>query len=135
MFSLQPPRHTPTLPARAVCKERFRAAIAYYTYCDILMATVAVPSLILIGEADERNPVEMCRQMVARARSDGAPLTLTVYPGVHDNFDVALLTPGVRYQGFWLEYNEPAARDAEAKVRAFLAAHLGAAAADEPTAK
>jgi dienelactone hydrolase len=121
--------------AAQIFKERFRAAIAYYPYCDILMATVAAPSLILIGEADERNPVEMCRQMVARARSDGAPLTLTVYPGVHHNFDVALLTPGVRYQGFWLEYNEPAARDAEAKVRAFLAAHLGAAAADEPTAK
>jgi hypothetical protein len=34
-----------------------------------------------------------------------------------------------------LEYNEPAARNAEAKVRAFLATHLGIAAANEPTAK
>jgi hypothetical protein len=32
-------------------------------------------------------------------------------------------------------YNEPAARDAETKVRAFLATHLACAAADEPTAK
>ena len=105
-------------------KERFRAAVAYYPYCDASMATVAAPSLILVGEADERNPVELCREMVARAGPDGAPIALTVYPGVHHNFDVALLTPGVRYQGFWLEYNEPAAKDAEEKTRAFLDAHL-----------
>jgi len=105
-------------------KERFRAAVAYYPYCDASMATVAAPSLILVGEADERNPVELCREMVAHAGPDGAPIALTVYPGVHHNFDVALLTPGVRYQGFWLEYNEPAAKDSEEKTRAFLNAHL-----------
>jgi dienelactone hydrolase len=114
-------------------KERFRAAIAYYPYCDTLMATVAAPSLILVGEADERIPVEMCRQMVARARSDGAPLTLIVYPGVHHNFDVALLTPGARYKGFWMEYNEPATKDAEEKTRAFLDAHLAETSPGEPT--
>ena len=95
--------------------ERFRAAIAYYPYCDISAAPMTAPTLILIGEADERNPVEQCREMVAHARPDGAPIALTVYPGVHHNFDVALLTPGVRYQGFWLEYNERAAKDAEKK--------------------
>jgi dienelactone hydrolase len=75
--------------------------------------SMTAPTLILIGEADERNPVERCREMVAHARPDGAPIALTVYPGVHHNFDVALLTPGVRYRGFWLEYNESAAKDAE----------------------
>jgi len=114
-------------------KERFRAAIAYYPYCDTLMATVAAPSLILVGEADERIPVEVCRQMVARARSDGAPLTLIVYPGVHHNFDVALLTPGARYKGFWMEYNEPATKDAEEKTRGFLDAHLAETSPGEPT--
>jgi len=93
-------------------KERFRAAIAYYPYCDIPAATMTAPTLILIGEVDETNPVEQCREMVAHARPDGAPIVLTVYPGVHHNFDVALLTPGVRYRGFWLEYNELAAKDA-----------------------
>ena len=63
--------------------------------------------------------------MVAHAPPDGAPIALTVYPGVHHNFDVALLTPGVRYRGFWLEYNESAAKDAEEKTREFLAARLG----------
>jgi len=83
--------------------ERFRAAIAYYPYCDIPAATMTAPTLILIGEAYEQCPVERCREMVAHARPDGAPITLTVFPGVYHNFDVALLTPGVRYRGFWLE--------------------------------
>jgi dienelactone hydrolase len=114
---------------------RFRAAIAYYPYCDASMATVAAPSLILVGEADERNPVEQCREMAARARRDGAPVTLIVYPGVHHNFDVGLLTPGARYKGFWMEYNEPAAKDSEAKTRAFLDAHLAETPPGEPSKK
>ena len=117
--------------------ERFRAAVAYYPGCDIPAATMTMtaPTLILIGEADEASPVERCREMVAHARPDGAPIALTVYPGVHHNFDVTQLTPGVRYLGNWLEYNEPAAKDAEAKTRAFLAAHLGGTSPGEPTAK
>ena len=122
-------------PAAQSFDGRFRAAIAYYPYCDIAAATVTAPSLILVGEADERNPVEQCREMAARARRDGAPITLIVYPGVHHNFDVALLTPGVRYRGFWLEYNEAAAKDAEEKTRALLDAHLAETSPGEPTAK
>jgi dienelactone hydrolase len=115
--------------------ERFRAAIAYYPYCEVPAAPMTAPALILIGEADEGNPVEQCRQMVAHARPDGEPIALNVYPGVYHNFDVALLTPGVRYRGFWLEYNEPAAKDAEDKTRAFLAAHLAETSPNEPSAK
>ena len=118
-------------------RDRFRAAVAYYPGCDIpaAAATMTAPTLILIGEADEANPVERCREMVAHARPDGAPIALTVFPGVHHNFDVAQLTPGVRYLGHWLEYNEPAAKDAAEKTRAFLAAHLAGTSPGEPTAK
>jgi hypothetical protein len=35
----------------------------------------------------------------------------------------------------WLEYNEPAAKDAEAKTRAFLATNLGTAPAEKPAAQ
>ena len=115
--------------------ERFRAAIVYYPLCGFPSASMTAPTLILIGEADEASPVERCREMVAHARPDGAPITLTVYPGVHHNFDIAQLTPGVRYFGHWLEYNEPAAKDAEAKTRAFLAAHLAGTASGEPIKK
>jgi len=117
--------------------ERFRAAVAYYPGCDIPAATMTMtaPTLILIGETDEASPVERCREMVAHARPDGAPIALTVYPGAHHNFDVTQLIPGVRFLRNWLEYNEPAAKDAEAKTRAFLAAHLGGRFPGETTAK
>jgi dienelactone hydrolase len=46
-------------------RDRFRAAVAYYPGCDIPAATMTAPTLILIGEADEANPVERCREMVA----------------------------------------------------------------------
>jgi len=63
---------------------------------------------------------------------DGAPIALTVYPGAYHAFDVVQLQPGTRFLGHWLEYNEPGARDAEQKVRAFLAAHLGSTASCNP---
>jgi dienelactone hydrolase len=116
--------------------ERFRAAILYYPGCRIPDANLTAPTLILIGDKDDWTPADRCRDMVARAQSNGASITLQVYPGVHHAFDVAQLRPGIRNpSGQWLEYNEPAARDADAKVRAFLAANLGTATADEPTAR
>jgi dienelactone hydrolase len=105
--------------------ERFRAAIAYYPSCAIPATVLTAPALILIGEADDWNPAERCRQMVAHRRPDSAPIALTVYPGAHHGFNFAMLQPGRSSFGHWLEYNEPAAKDAEEKVRAFLAANLG----------
>lgn len=108
-------------------KERFRAAIAYYPGCGIPAANMTAPTLVLVGEADDWTPAERCREMVAHARSGGAPIALTVYPGAYHGFDVRLLQPGIRSLGHWLEYSEPAAKDAEEKTRAFLATHLGRA--------
>jgi dienelactone hydrolase len=116
-------------------EEHFRAAIAYYPSCGIAAAMMTAPTLVLIGEADDWTPVQRCREMVARARPDGAAITLTVYPGAHHAFDVAELKPGVRSLGHWVEYDEPSARDAEQKVRAFLAANLGGPSPDEPPEK
>jgi hypothetical protein len=45
------------------------------------------------------------------------------------------LVPGVRYFGHSLEYNEPAAKDAAEKTRAFLATHLAGTAPGQPIAK
>jgi dienelactone hydrolase len=62
--------------------------------------------------------------MVEQSRPEGAPISLTVYSGAYHAFNVARFDPGVRVLGHRYEYNQPAARDAETKVRAFLAAHL-----------
>ena len=116
-------------------EERFRAAIAYYPGCGIGAAMMTAPTLVLIGEADDWTPAERCRDMVKHARPDGAAITLIVYPEAHHAFDVAQLKPGMSALGHWVEYNEPAAKDAEQKVRAFLAANLGGPSADEPAEK
>jgi len=105
--------------------ERFRVAVAYYPACSVVqLPTFTAPVLIMIGEADDWTPADRCREMVAHARPDSAPITLQVYPDAHHAFDVAALQPGRRAFGHLVEYNEPAARDAEEKTRAFLAAHL-----------
>src|SRR6516162_9956662 len=108
-------------------KDRFRAAIAYYPGCGIPAALMTAPTLVLIGEADDWNSAERCREMVKHARTDGAAISLIVYPGARHAFDVAELQPGVRFLGRWVEYNEPAAKDAEEKTHAFLAANLDGA--------
>jgi hypothetical protein len=48
--------------------ERFRAAIARYPGCAIPAASMTAPTLVLIGEADDWNSAERCRQMVAHSR-------------------------------------------------------------------
>ena len=108
--------------------ERFRAAIAYYPGhgCGFPAALMTAPTLVLIGEKDDWTPAEPCREMVAHSRPGGASITLTVYPGAYHAFDVAELNPGIRFLSHWLEYSEPAAKDAEQKLRAFLEATLGA---------
>ena len=115
--------------------ERFRAAVAYYPGCSIPAASMTAPTLVLIGEADDWTPAERCREMVARARPDGATISLIVYPGANHAFDVVQFKPGVRFLGHWLEYNEPTAADAEQKLRAFLAAKFLGTSPDEPTVK
>ena len=105
--------------------ERFRAGVAYYPSCGVPAAQMTAPVLILIGEADGWNTAGRCRDLVRHARVDSAPIELTLYPGVHHSFDVEWLQPGRLSEGRWMEYDEPAAKDAEARVKAFLAAHLG----------
>lgn len=104
--------------------ERFRAAVAYYPACILPKVSLTAPTLILTGESDDWTPAEPCREMIAHARPDSAPIALHVYPDAHHAFDVAALQPGSRVFGHWVEYNESASKDAAEKTRAFLAAHL-----------
>ena len=48
-----------------------------------------MPTLILIGRADDWTPAAACEQMVAGARGRSARATLIVYPGAHHGFDRA----------------------------------------------
>lgn len=105
--------------------ERFRVAVAYYPACSVVqLPTFTAPVLIMIGEADDWTPADRCREMVAHVGPDSAPITLHVYPDVHHGFDFAVLKPSRRALGHSVEYDKLAAKDAEERTHAFLAAIL-----------
>ena len=68
----------------------FRSAVAFYPGCrrlgDMGWST-RIPTLILIGRADDWTPASACEQMVAGARGRSAGATLITYPGAYHEFD------------------------------------------------
>jgi dienelactone hydrolase len=70
----------------------FRAAVALYPGCRRLRETAwsaRVPTLILIGGADDWTPASACQQMVAGAHGRSARAEIMVYPGAYHEFDRA----------------------------------------------
>jgi dienelactone hydrolase len=70
----------------------FRSAVAIYPGCRRLHETAwsaRVPTLILIGSADDWTPAATCQQMVAGAQGRSARVQIVVYPGAHHEFDWA----------------------------------------------
>ncbi|MCX5807161.1 MAG: dienelactone hydrolase family protein [Proteobacteria bacterium] len=45
------------------------------------------PVLILVGENDDWNPAEECRQLVEVSRKEGFPMSIIIYPGAFHSFD------------------------------------------------
>ncbi|MGZ3409073.1 MAG: dienelactone hydrolase family protein [Xanthobacteraceae bacterium] len=71
-------------------KPDFRSAVAYYPGCRRLEATAwsaRIPTLIMIGGADDVVSARSCEQMVAGARGRSARATIIVYPGAYHDFD------------------------------------------------
>lgn len=68
----------------------FAAAVAFYPGCLALNERpyrTRVTTTILSGELDDWTPVKPCEALAARAKSAGSPLSITVYPGAHHDFD------------------------------------------------
>lgn len=79
----------PTLAPRDKSAD-FRSAVAFYPGCGRLRETAwsaRVPTLILIGSADDWTPAVTCQQMVAGAHGRSARVQIVVYPGAHHEFD------------------------------------------------
>jgi len=77
----------------------FRSAVALYPSCLRLRETAwsaRVPTLILIGSADDWTPALACQQMVAGARGRTARAEIIVYPGAYHEFDRANMPIRVR---------------------------------------
>jgi dienelactone hydrolase len=70
----------------------FRSAVVLYPSCRRLRETAwsaRVPTLILIGGADDWTPATICQQMVAGAHGRSARAEIIVYPGAYHEFDRA----------------------------------------------
>jgi dienelactone hydrolase len=68
----------------------FRSAVAFYPNCRRLGDigwSARIPTLILIGRADDWTPAAACEQMVAGARGRSAGAILITYPGAYHEFD------------------------------------------------
>jgi dienelactone hydrolase len=68
----------------------FRSAVALYPACrrlGELAWSARVPTLILIGRADDWTAAAACEQMVAGAQGRSALASLVVYPGAYHEFD------------------------------------------------
>lgn len=73
----------------------FRSAVAFYPNCrrsGTFAWSARIPTLILIGRADDWTPAASCEQMVAGARGRSAGTQIKVYPGAYHDFDRAGLT-------------------------------------------
>jgi dienelactone hydrolase len=70
----------------------FRSAVVFYPNCRRLRETAwsaRVPTLVLIGSADDWTAASACQQMVAGAHDRSARVQIVVYPGAHHEFDRA----------------------------------------------
>ena len=99
----------------------FKAAIALYPWCDQQLYRLDAPLLVLIGEADDWAFAFKCERMDLVGPTDHA-ITLKIYPGATHAFDVD--RPDREYLGHTIRFHPSAARDTEARMRAFLAEHL-----------
>jgi dienelactone hydrolase len=84
-----------TVRPNAASRDRgadFRSAVAFYPGCRRLRLTAwsaRVPTLILIGSADDWTLASTCQQMVAGAHGRSARVDIVVYPGALHEFDRA----------------------------------------------
>lgn len=72
----------------------FRSAVALYPNCSRSGASAwsaRVPTLILIGSADDWTLATQCQQMMTAARGRSAAVSVVVYPRAAHSFDVARL--------------------------------------------
>jgi dienelactone hydrolase len=114
-------------------EHKFRAAAAFYPFCDSFKGVMTVPTLILIGARDDGGAPDACRKMVAgeddvgisRQKGEGAPVRLIVYPEAYFAFDVPALKKPTEYRGHHVEFDRSAADQSSEALREFLDSTVG----------
>lgn len=70
----------------------FRNAVAFYPGCGTVAKagwSSRLPTLVLVGQADDWTPAKPCERMIADAKGRGAITELVAYPGAYHAFDRA----------------------------------------------
>lgn len=98
----------------------FRAAIAFYPYCEQPKKGFDAPLLILHGELGDWYPAGRCLKLEGRGSQN--ELRVKVYPGAHMSFDMKNLDQGEDWHR--RPYNEAATADAIVQVKNFLEKHF-----------
>jgi dienelactone hydrolase len=100
----------------------FRAAAAFYPPCaNEAGQRLAIPTLIVVGAADQVTPAADCRRL-----AEGQPdVRLIVLPGAGHCFDDPAFAGGKRVLGMTLTYDAAAARRGMAELIAFLYLTIG----------
>jgi dienelactone hydrolase len=102
----------------------FKAAAAFYPPCaNEADATLAIPTLILVGAKDDVTPAADCAAL-AKRQAPGV-VKLVVYRGAAHAFDLPEFGSGRQVMGMTLAYDRSAAERAWAELRNFLRAQLG----------
>ena len=97
---------------------KFAGVVAYYPFCGFSCGCAfSVPTLIMIGDADELAPADRCGSMRGKANTE-----LVIFNGATHRF----ANPGADKveDGHRVTYDAKAAEDAQARADAFMAAHM-----------
>ena len=103
----------------------YRAVVAFYPRCNAAKQTLALPTLILIGELDAWSPIKLCEWWMQRRDGRGAPVRLVVYPEAFHGFDDPGIRNGMDFTfGHWIKYDPDAAAQATGELANFLTHNL-----------
>ena len=103
---------------------KFKAAVAFYPMCDFASQQLTIPTIILIGELDDRSSDKLCEQWMAVRKGKGALVQLVVYPSAYHAFDVPGLRDGKLMFGHWLKFDPDAAEKSMVEMHGFLSPQL-----------
>lgn len=103
----------------------YRAVVAFYPRCHAAKQTLALPTLILIGELDAWSPIKLCEWWMQRRDGRGAPVRLVVYREAFHGFDDPDIRNGMDFTfGHWIKYDAEAAARATNELANFLSDNL-----------
>ena len=102
----------------------YKAVAALYPWCGAATDQLALPALIMVGDADDWAPAKDCERLMARRAGRGAPVKLIVYPGVYHSFDSRIAGEGLTLFGHRLKYDAEATKNAGEELTEFLRQYL-----------